>query len=247
MDSKVAQAYRLAKAGEKIKAQNLLISVVRSDEKNEDAWLLLGLIIEPKQKKLRCLRKVVEINPENKKAQKALSRLKGNNLTSAESPQISSSTSIIHRKSNKPETATQKIPLENPLPQTLPLTDQQLVEQYISEMSSEGWTVVSLTKSSVQLRKPKQWNATLLILGTIGIVFMGIGLLLIFLAVIDYLLKKDETKFITTNEIRYIFDLEQRKDTSRSSQNNKSSLLNDPLILILLIIFLVAIFTILVG
>lgn len=234
MDAKVAQAYRLVKTGEKNKARNLLISVVRTDRTNEDAWLLLGHVIESKQKKIQCFQKVIELNPKNEKAQKALSRLKKTNLARDNSPQTPSNTDNINRKLYSPGPATEVPPLENPPQTTPPLTDQQLMEQYVAKMNAEGWTVVSLTQNSVQLRKPKRWSATLLILGVL-LGPLGIGLILIIIAVVDYSSKNDEMKFVTATELRHNYNSEQQHVAFQTSTNSKTSQLNDPFFLILVV------------
>ncbi|MCB8980366.1 MAG: hypothetical protein H6657_23395 [Ardenticatenaceae bacterium] len=151
MDSRVTQAYKLAKEGEKTKAQKLLVSVIKDNDRNEDAWYLLGFLVESEPKKIRCFQKVIEINPDNEKALKALSRLKKTDMPKIESTTASSLSVNIHKGSNIFETPAQVDLPRNPPEVIAPLTDQQLVEQYISMMSAQGWTVVSLTSNSVQL------------------------------------------------------------------------------------------------
>lgn len=80
MSPEVARAYKLAKSGEKVQAQKLLISIVKQDAENENAWLLLAMLIESQSKKILCLQKVLEINPTNEKAERMLSPLTSNSL-----------------------------------------------------------------------------------------------------------------------------------------------------------------------
>jgi len=70
----------------------------------------------------------------------------------------------------------------------------------IDELTSQGWEVISNGQSGVQLRAPrkmKRLDQVLLILGTLTVIFYGVGLILIAVAVVDYYaFTKRETKFL---------------------------------------------------
>ncbi len=64
-----------AKAGEREKARELLLQVVAHDEQNELAWLWLSGVVEADEDRRICLENVLAINPDNRVAQKGLTRL----------------------------------------------------------------------------------------------------------------------------------------------------------------------------
>jgi hypothetical protein len=82
------------------------------------------------------------------------------------------------------------------------VSDRQLLEPYIAKRTNEGWQVISQTESSVQLRKPKRWSKLLLILGAILLLFGGFGLIFWLLALIDYVIKKEQIIFVTADDLR---------------------------------------------
>ena len=82
------------------------------------------------------------------------------------------------------------------------VTDSQLIQMQIAEMTPKGWQIVSQSESSIQIRKPRQWSKLLLILGLVGLLFYGAGIIFLILAVFDFLLKKDRVMFITADQIR---------------------------------------------
>jgi len=93
-------------------------------------------------------------------------------------------------------------PKQNRVSHSSKLSDQQLIQQYTAKRTKQGWQVISQTESSVQIRKPKQWSKTLLIVGAILLLFGGFGLVLWLLALIDYVLKKEQVIFVTADELR---------------------------------------------
>lgn len=87
--------------------------------------------------------------------------------------------------------------------QNQPLTDKQLLQNYVRKMKAKGWQVESASVSmGVSMKKPKRWNRLLIILGLIGLLFGGLGIILLILAVIDYLIKKDRSVFVTADDLR---------------------------------------------
>jgi tetratricopeptide (TPR) repeat protein len=65
-----------AKAGRKQEAQQILMSVVELDERNEQAWLWLSGVVDSLADRLVCVENVLAINPNNTKAQAGLKWLK---------------------------------------------------------------------------------------------------------------------------------------------------------------------------
>ncbi len=95
-DDVLKQAMSLIIAGNKKSASELLASLVRSDPKNEMAWLYLSYCVEFSDQKEYCLKKTLEINPNNQQAKQALSEMK-----------IGNQASNISNVSPKPLTQTQ--------------------------------------------------------------------------------------------------------------------------------------------
>jgi tetratricopeptide (TPR) repeat protein len=67
-----------AKAGQKAEARQLLQQAIRLEPNNEAAWLWMASVAPTPQDKLFCLQKLLEINPENSTALKAMQALQSN-------------------------------------------------------------------------------------------------------------------------------------------------------------------------
>ena len=81
-DDVLKQAMSLIIAGNKKSASELLAGVVRTDPKNEMAWLYLSYCVAVNDQKEYCLKKTLEINPNNQQAKQALSEMKIGNQAS---------------------------------------------------------------------------------------------------------------------------------------------------------------------
>lgn len=68
-------AIQTAKAGEREQAHQLLLQIIKQDEKNEIAWLWLSGVVKAKKDRQICLENVLAINPENAMAMKGLKKL----------------------------------------------------------------------------------------------------------------------------------------------------------------------------
>lgn len=80
--------------------------------------------------------------------------------------------------------------------------DRILLDQEIAQLTAKGWLLVSRTETSTHLRLPKRWSRLLLILGALFLLFWGVGLGFWLWALIDYMLKKEQTKYITIDQLR---------------------------------------------
>jgi tetratricopeptide (TPR) repeat protein len=69
------QAIAAIEAGDKEEGKRLLVDVLKQDEENETAWLWMSRCVDDQEVKRECLKRVLEINPENKLAAGGLSRL----------------------------------------------------------------------------------------------------------------------------------------------------------------------------
>ncbi|MEP7292674.1 MAG: tetratricopeptide repeat protein [Chloroflexota bacterium] len=88
---------QLAKAGQKDESRELLQQSIRLDPQNEAAWLWLASVARDNRERLFCLQKLLEINPQNETARKA--------LDAANQTQPPAST--VRRLPNAPDTKTQ--------------------------------------------------------------------------------------------------------------------------------------------
>ena len=84
------------------------------------------------------------------------------------------------------------------------------LENYTLKMTAKGWQVINRTSTAVQLKRPKQWNRLLLIAGLVLLPF-GAGLIILILALIDYLVKSE--KIITVYESDLIAGKEPNPST----------------------------------
>ncbi len=66
-----------AKAGDRDGARRLLQSAIRLEPENEVAWLWLASVARDPQERLFCLERLLQINPNNESARKALASLTG--------------------------------------------------------------------------------------------------------------------------------------------------------------------------
>jgi tetratricopeptide (TPR) repeat protein len=76
MDTKSTfeNAVSAAKNGDKYRARQILRELIKSDPKNENAWLLFAEVAEKRDDSIRCLKQVVKINPNNDIAREKLLR-----------------------------------------------------------------------------------------------------------------------------------------------------------------------------
>lgn len=72
---KINQAIQLIRSGNTKAAGKILSEIVKQDPRNETAWLWLAGCFDSADKKKFCLKKALDINPDNQKAWAALDRL----------------------------------------------------------------------------------------------------------------------------------------------------------------------------
>jgi hypothetical protein len=76
-----------------------------------------------------------------------------------------------------------------------------MLQAYTSKMVKRGWVVTAQSGDSVQLKRPKRFNAALLIIGLLTIPLAGLGFIVLLFALVDFLVKKEHTLFVTTKEL----------------------------------------------
>lgn len=69
------EAIAAIKAGDKAKGRNLLADILQADLENETAWLWMSSVATSDEERRRYLKRVLEINPDNKAAQRGLAKL----------------------------------------------------------------------------------------------------------------------------------------------------------------------------
>ncbi len=75
LERKLQQGIAAAKAGDRNTARRLLEEVVDSDPDNELAWIWLASAVTNLKERRACLQRVLQINPQNRRAQEALDKL----------------------------------------------------------------------------------------------------------------------------------------------------------------------------
>jgi len=203
MSDKLNQAITTIKAGDKQTGRQLLIEILKAEPHNENAWLWMTQVVNKKEEKVKCLERVLKINPDNEMAQKGMARLRPVESPSLDDIAPETNAAVIQRKKReRTESAIRRLETAEKPRLTSSTNDQQLIQQYIAKRTSQGWQVVNQTDNSVQMRKPKRWSTTLLVLGGVLLLFFGVGLIFWLLAVIDYAIKKEQTLFVTADELR---------------------------------------------
>ncbi len=97
-----------------------------------------------------------------------------------------------------------------PAPPSGTSEDRALLDQRIAARTAQGWQIVSRNDTSVQLKRPRQWNTggalLFVVLPLIGGVFwyplFGVAIFGLLLVVADYILKKEAVEFITLDQLR---------------------------------------------
>lgn len=126
------QGIQAAKAGEKENARDLLQQSIRLDPQNEAAWLWLASVARDNRERLFCLQKLLEINPQNETARKALDAA---NQTQTPAP------SVVRRLPNAPVTQAPapqpEVPQQPGVP--LPAPDRVAEAQKQADMLVRGY------------------------------------------------------------------------------------------------------------
>lgn len=90
------QGITAAKAGQKEQARQLLQQAIRLEPQSEAAWLWLASVARDQRERVFCLRKILEINPNNEQAQKALRGLEDQAASAVSSSLATPSTPLKH-------------------------------------------------------------------------------------------------------------------------------------------------------
>lgn len=74
-NQKLAEAIRLIQVGKKLEGANILANMLSMDPRIEVAWLWLYVCVETNERKVYCLQRALDINPERAGAREALETL----------------------------------------------------------------------------------------------------------------------------------------------------------------------------
>ena len=90
VDELIQQALTQAKAGNKSEAKKILTQVVKQEPENVRAWYFLSQVVEDREQAIYCLKKILELNPDNAQAKERLSKLVASGkIAEAQAPQFS--------------------------------------------------------------------------------------------------------------------------------------------------------------
>jgi cytochrome b561 len=74
-------------------------------------------------------------------------------------------------------------------------------QEVIAAATADGWQIVSRDAGGIQFRKPKQWQKGAVVLGLLLLLFWGLGLLVLLVAVLDYAIAKDKLAYLTSEQL----------------------------------------------
>jgi TM2 domain-containing membrane protein YozV len=75
MSTKLQEAITAIKSGDKETGKQLLVKILETDSRNEDAWLWMTQVVSSKSERIRYLENVLRINPDNETAKRGLAQL----------------------------------------------------------------------------------------------------------------------------------------------------------------------------
>lgn len=93
-----------------------------------------------------------------------------------------------------------------------PTQDRALLDREIASRTSQGWQIVSQTETSVQLKRPRQWNTggvvLFVVLPLLGGIFwyplLGVAVIGLLIVVADFILKKEQVEFVTAAQLQQV-------------------------------------------
>ncbi|MCB0209201.1 MAG: zinc ribbon domain-containing protein [Anaerolineae bacterium] len=70
------KAINVARSGRKLEAQKLLKQILQNEPRQEQAWIWLSSVVETNEQRIECLKRALNINPNNIAAKKGLVQLR---------------------------------------------------------------------------------------------------------------------------------------------------------------------------
>jgi hypothetical protein len=91
-----------------------------------------------------------------------------------------------------------------------PASDRAALQQEVARLTGQGWQVISQAETSAQLKKPRDWSRTGLVLfvflplvgGCLWYPLWGVAVVGLLLVLVDYLVKQDELVFLSADQLR---------------------------------------------
>jgi hypothetical protein len=139
-------AIQAIKSGDKAKGRTLLLHIVKTNPKHENAWLWLAVAVEDPQQKWDCLQKVLAINPHNQTAKAGLKQLERQvRAKTEEAPQLQDILAPDTNVEDKPQPHKIQPPAIEP---EIPFVDPGQAEEIaILFLKLFGYLVVPFTLS----------------------------------------------------------------------------------------------------
>jgi hypothetical protein len=219
------QARTAIQQGDKATAKIILAELVTHEPQNAAAWSLLAEVLDDPQQISFCRQRaqsIVQVEPPNTtKPMEPATPDTGQTLNSnlkkcpycAETIKAEAIVCRFCGRDLRTEQAlSTTIPSNQSAEPQSPLLDRQ-----VEALTSSGWQVINRTPTTAQLKKPKQWSTGCLILfvllpfiGGLLVALLSTGMALalfgvaavgLTIAVLDYLLKEDETVYYTEEKL----------------------------------------------
>ncbi|MCB0213890.1 MAG: response regulator [Anaerolineae bacterium] len=149
MTQDLIEAINAIKAGDKKTGHQLLVSILKDNPQNEDAWLWVLHVVNKREDKIKCLEKVLKINPNNELARKGLTRLKSD-------IEMSTLEDIVPEEIKKPK--------NKPKFSILVIDDLHETRRFLNTFLADEYEVFQARNGSEGLRKIKHHKPDVVIL-----------------------------------------------------------------------------------
>ena len=199
MANELEQAITAIKAGDTENGRKLLLGVLKVDQNNENAWLWMTKVVRSDSDRIKCLQRILQINPDNEAAKHGLKLIeqKQGNLKPLHKP-------IQAKPATKPHKPVLREVIHTPATKLCPYCAEEIQAAakvcrycgYDLETGQPARAVTSQPQTPIIVQSPpqRQWSpgvAALLSLVSPGAGQMykgrvGTGLFYLFLVIIGY-------------------------------------------------------------